>query len=82
MALLRCSMRIEKCSSPIGDGNKEPCEQVDVEFSIEKCSSPIGDGNFMDYKKEIIELIESIEKCSSPIGDGNSYKRTQSAERK
>ena len=36
---------IEKCSSPIGDGNKT-CFYVSlIDNKIEKCSSPIGDGN-------------------------------------
>mgnify|MGYP001780935483 CR=1 FL=1 len=45
---LKCQedfISIEKCSSPIGDGNL--CGKSFVEFreKIEKCSSPIGDGN-------------------------------------
>ena len=35
---------IEKCSSPIGDGNLH-CNHHDIFIMIEKCSSPIGDGN-------------------------------------
>ena len=37
---------IEKCSSPIGDGNWIP-EDDDGTTLIEKCSSPIGDGNII-----------------------------------
>ena len=37
---------IEKCSSPIGDGNVEDAI-IDYWKKIEKCSSPIGDGNFL-----------------------------------
>ena len=35
---------IEKCSSPIGDGN-ESLQINKLGQAIEKCSSPIGDGN-------------------------------------
>ena len=61
--------RIEKCSSPIGDGNL--CGKSFVEFreKIEKCSSPIGDGNITNSTPIVPPVI--IEKCSSPIGDGN-----------
>ena len=61
---------IEKCSSPIGDGNavRSICKAENL--SIEKCSSPIGDGNrsYKDKRK----TGWKIEKCSSPIGDGNN----------
>ena len=36
---------IEKCSSPIGDGNFEKVLFASLQVTIEKCSSPIGDGN-------------------------------------
>ena len=47
--------RIEKCSSPIGDGNL--CGKSFVEFreKIEKCSSPIGDGN---WQGGIVQISE------------------------
>ena len=35
---------IEKCSSPIGDGNLFTVLRIFL-WIIEKCSSPIGDGN-------------------------------------
>ena len=60
-------MVIEKCSSPIGDGNFHLYRQSGI-FQIEKCSSPIGDGKTDD---EGYDILEEIEKCSSPIGDGN-----------
>ena len=66
-----CGDGIEKCSSPIGDGN---CASPVVSrgfFSIEKCSSPIGDGNCVLWAW--LTSCKSIEKCSSPIGDGNDY---------
>ena len=61
------SFIIEKCSSPIGDGNRY---QITDGFllTIEKCSSPIGDGNDATYTEG---NNMNIEKCSSPIGDGN-----------
>ena len=46
---LHCNrnFRIEKCSSPTGDGNKRRMKYAhDLEL-IEKCSSPTGDGNFL-----------------------------------
>ena len=36
---------IEKCSSPIGDGNSVIRVLYIFAKNIEKCSSPIGDGN-------------------------------------
>ena len=61
---------IEKCSSPIGDGNsKSVIAEATARLLIEKCSSPIGDGNCM--KLSCIGRNRFIEKCSSPIGDGN-----------
>ena len=61
---------IEKCSSPIGDGNDYEWFVSDDPYIIEKCSSPIGDGNF--EKVLFASLQVTIEKCSSPIGDGNT----------
>ena len=43
---------IEKCSSPIGDGNRFVLLFVVFENLIEKCSSPIGDGNSKKLVKE------------------------------
>ena len=62
-------VKIEKCSSPIGDGNFINLI-FDCKHIIEKCSSPIGDGNLI-IRMELTNIIEIIEKCSSPIGDGN-----------
>ena len=59
---------IEKCSSPIGDGNCDHHVRIELFEFIEKCSSPIGDGNGFAYPND---FAISIEKCSSPIGDGN-----------
>ena len=60
---------IEKCSSPIGDGNG--LKDIDSgQIIIEKCSSPIGDGN--SVIRVLYIFAKNIEKCSSPIGDGNS----------
>ena len=42
---------IEKCSSPIGDGNDYEWFVSDDPYIIEKCSSPIGDGNTLDSKR-------------------------------
>ena len=61
---------IEKCSSPIGDGNSSLINSIQERLKqIEKCSSPIGDGNsrLLLHSYDLIP----IEKCSSPIGDGN-----------
>ena len=58
---------IEKCSSPIGDGNNTGFCKHSME-NIEKCSSPIGDGN---SNNALVRVSIVIEKCSSPIGDGN-----------
>ena len=38
---------IEKCSSPIGDGNRKMHVDFNFSITIEKCSSPIGDGNIL-----------------------------------
>ena len=63
-----CGDGIEKCSSPIGDGNY--ClSAYSIVDSIEKCSSPIGDGN--GKSPLLLAHFDYIEKCSSPIGDGN-----------
>ena len=59
---------IEKCSSPIGDGNNR-ARKHSVHTTIEKCSSPIGDGNAI--RGTVRGCDFKIEKCSSPIGDGN-----------
>ena len=41
-----CLKKIEKCSSPIGDGNMKTLQSNFTAVRIiEKCSSPIGDGN-------------------------------------
>ena len=65
-----CRDGIEKCSSPTGDGNKNPDLVIFITI-IEKCSSPTGDGN---QPYEICALfLMRIEKCSSPTGDGNSF---------
>ena len=61
--------KIEKCSSPTGDGNAS-CFCLGALLSIEKCSSPTGDGN-MPISSSKHPLI-CIEKCSSPTGDGNA----------
>ena len=61
---------IEKCSSPIGDGNREKDHSNVAGMLIEKCSSPIGDGN-SHYTLNVCHCLVPIEKCSSPIGDGN-----------
>ena len=63
---------IEKCSSPIGDGNISRSRIMREFTKIEKCSSPIGDGN-SHYTLNVCHCLVPIEKCSSPIGDGNSY---------
>ena len=61
---------IEKCSSPIGDGNsKSVIAEATARLLIEKCSSPIGDGNLTKAFDD--RALGLIEKCSSPIGDGN-----------
>ena len=60
---------IEKCSSPIGDGNRVAALFTNSVLSIEKCSSPIGDGN---WSSKSLNNGWIIEKCSSPIGDGNA----------
>ena len=60
---------IEKCSSPIGDGNRSYKVKRKTGWKIEKCSSPIGDGNNNSSRSSVWFLL--IEKCSSPIGDGN-----------
>ena len=60
---------IEKCSSPIGDGNSLRKAVGCKALLIEKCSSPIGDGNCLSVI--FISSLFVIEKCSSPIGDGN-----------
>ena len=66
-----CGDGIEKCSSPIGDGNKFYLLVYRLLWCcIEKCSSPIGDGNF-NCQNTIGRAKTRIEKCSSPIGDGN-----------
>ena len=66
---------IEKCSSPIGDGNNIVHNTVfNMPDRIEKCSSPIGDGNALPLKHH--SHYHSIEKCSSPIGDGNFHSFT------
>ena len=66
-----CGDGIEKCSSPIGDGNFSPAFAVLLSsWLIEKCSSPIGDGN--SVIRVLYIFAKNIEKCSSPIGDGNS----------
>ena len=45
-AMIRASADIEKCSSPIGDGNRVLSGVITKKLGvIEKCSSPIGDGN-------------------------------------
>ena len=64
-----CGDGIEKCSSPIGDGNAVIMSALFFLFPIEKCSSPIGDGNRQE--KSFESHWKTIEKCSSPIGDGN-----------
>ena len=61
---------IEKCSSPIGDGNFYGYKRKALHEFIEKCSSPIGDGNIVS-SDTLPFLSVIIEKCSSPIGDGN-----------
>ena len=62
---------IEKCSSPIGDGNSSLINSIQERLKqIEKCSSPIGDGN--QFQLSLSGSHNNIEKCSSPIGDGNS----------
>ena len=72
--LLRCRvlLRIEKCSSPTGDGNCTPYPLLLKDNFIEKCSSPTGDGNHFPMR---IMRVTVIEKCSSPTGDGNRRKR-------
>ena len=42
--VMNTSKIIEKCSSPIGDGNDATYTEGN-NMNIEKCSSPIGDGN-------------------------------------
>ena len=66
---LQLPVGIEKCSSPIGDGNDHRWIFNGIFESIEKCSSPIGDGNSGTTFSAVHGCI--IEKCSSPIGDGN-----------
>ena len=47
---------IEKCSSPIGDGNILRESPIVMSVQIEKCSSPIGDGNLVEARsKRMIE---------------------------
>ena len=43
--MLKSTIIIEKCSSPIGDGNSSYSYEKQKDNDIEKCSSPIGDGN-------------------------------------
>ena len=48
---------IEKCSSPIGDGNSVIRVLYIFAKNIEKCSSPIGDGNKpQTFKEQIWEF--------------------------
>ena len=69
MVIIACEKYIEKCSSPIGDGNVNAIGIQIIIECIEKCSSPIGDGNCLSVI--FISSLFVIEKCSSPIGDGN-----------
>ena len=64
--------KIEKCSSPTGDGNFETFIFYILHIVIEKCSSPTGDGNTVLVT---IGFLAIIEKCSSPTGDGNEITR-------
>ena len=71
---LKCQedfISIEKCSSPIGDGNITNSTPIVPPVIIEKCSSPIGDGN--TPPNVLSNSSNIIVKRSSPIGDGNSY---------
>ena len=63
-----CPVRIEKYSSPKGDGNGDTVRRCIFCLLIEKYSSPKGDGNF-HYFYNSVKLF--IEKYRSPRGDGN-----------
>ena len=60
---------IEKCSSPIGDGNCLSGDTIDTERPELRNVAPRQGTETFLYNYDI--FIDIIEKCSSPIGDGN-----------
>ena len=60
---------IEKCSSPIGDGNSTHCCVCYIKRQLRNVAPRQGTETI--YELCIINCFIDIEKCSSPIGDGN-----------
>ena len=57
--MIQRTARIEKCSSPTGDG-KENKKSIKLGLIIEKCSSPTGDGKLKNKDIEDGKRLRNV----------------------